>query len=435
MKLTGFETLHCDAGWRVLSFLKLTTDEGLTGIAEYNESYGSFGLTGVIERLAARILGSDPRAHECLNQQLYAMTRHAAGGMVQQAIAAIENALVDIKARSLGVPVYELLGGAMRDRLPLYWSHCGTYRMSEETAAAMERPPLHNLDDVAALGREVRERGFGALKTNILLFDDGPNLYIPGFTSSPGWPELNADKSMIDGLRDQLQAFREGAGPQMGIHLDLNFNFKTEGYLQVVRALDNLGLTWFEIDLYDPASLRLIRDAVQTPIASCESLFGVRGFKPYFEHYAMDVAIVDVAWNGIWQSLKISAMAEAYEVNVAPHNFYGHLSTLMSAHLCAALPNFRVMEIDIDDVPWKDDIVTYVPEIEDGQFAIAIWPRLGHGPQRRCNKSASAQEGSVRGEPDPRDRYGPRLSIGCPFAIVGRTKKSPSETRIHREHP
>ena len=377
MKLTSYEVLHCDAGWRVFSFLKLTADNGLTGVSEYNECYGSPGLTGVIERLAKRIVGRNPFSHEHVSQELYAVTRQAPGGIAQQAVAAIENALLDLKGKALGVPVYELLGGAVRDRLPLYWSHCGTYRMSAEISEIMGKPQLQNLDDVVSMGREVREQGFKALKTNIFLFDPEPRLHMPGFTRTPGWPELNAAPTMIKALRAQLEALREGAGPDVGIHLDLNFNFKTEGYLQVVRALDDLGLTWFEIDLYDPASLRRIRDAVTTPIASCESLFGLRGFKPYFEAYAMDVAIIDGPWNGIWQSMKIAAMAEAYEVNVAPHNFYGHLSTIMSAHFCAAVPNFRTMEIDIDDVPWKDDIVTYVPEVEDGCLLLPPGPGWG----------------------------------------------------------
>ena len=117
MKLTGYETLHCDAGWRVFSFLKLTTDEGLHGISEYNESYGSPGLSGVIENLANRLIGRDPCSHELLSQQLYAITRQACGGMTQQAIAAIENALLDIKGKALGVPVHALLGGAVREPL------------------------------------------------------------------------------------------------------------------------------------------------------------------------------------------------------------------------------------------------------------------------------------------------------------------------------
>ena len=377
MKLKGYETLHCDAGWRNFSFLKLSTDEGLTGISEYNEGYGSLGLTSVIEQLVQLILGSDPCAHERLSQQLYAKTRQAPGGINQQAIAAIENALVDLKARSLGIPVYELLGGSIRDQLKLYWSHCGTSRMSAKSANVIGRPQVRSLEDLVSLGREVRERGFKALKTNILIFDDEPNVYSPGFTSTPGWPELNVDQKLIEGLQAQLLALREGAGLDIGIHLDLNFNFKTEGYLQVVRALDDLGLTWFEIDLFDPASLRIIRDSVRTPIASCESLYGLRGFKPYFEQYAMDVAIIDVPWNGIWQGHKIAAMAEAYEINIAPHNFYGHLSNLMSAHLCVTVPNFRIMEIDIDDVPWKDEILTRIPEIKDGQLKLPSGPGWG----------------------------------------------------------
>ena len=258
--------------------------------------------------------------------KLYAATRQAPGGMVQQAIAAVENALLDIKGRALGVRVCDLLGGAVRDRLELYWSHCGTYRFGAPSRH-IDRPPIETLDELAGLAGEIRDRGFRALKTNIFLFgDDGPRLYMPGFTASPGWPELNASPRVVDALRRQLGALREGAGPDVGIHLDLNFNFKTEGYLQITRALDDLGLTWFEIDLYDPAGLARIRDSVRTPIASCESLFGIRGFRPYFEHAAMDVAIVDVPWNGAWEGLKIAAMADAHEVNVAPHNFYGHLS-------------------------------------------------------------------------------------------------------------
>lgn len=377
MKITGCETLHCDAGWRNFSFLKLLTDDGLVGIAEYNESYGSKGLTAVIEALVDTLVGDAPYRHELASQKLYAITRQAHGGLNQQAIAAIENAMLDIKARSLGVPVYDLLGGAVRTELPLYWSHCGTYRMTEENAKMMDRPHLACLDDLTALGAEVRERGFTALKTNIFLFGEDPPRHFPGFARGPGWPELNAEKKLVDALRAQLGALREGAGPDTGILLDLNFNFKTEGYLKICRGLDDLGLFWFEIDLYDPDALRHIRNSVKTPIASCESLFGLRGFKPFLDNYSMDVAIVDVPWNGIFTSFKIAAMCEAHETNCAPHNFYGHLSSLMSAHFCAAIPNFRIMEIDIDDVPWKDDIVTAPPVIENGVLKVPCGPGWG----------------------------------------------------------
>jgi len=391
VKIALIEDLHCDAGWRVFSFLKVTTDDGLAGFSEYNESYGSAGLTAVIRGLAELVVGEDARATERITAKLYAKTRHAAGGMIQQAIAALENALIDVKARALGVPVYELFGGPVRDRFRLYWSHCGSYRLHH--AQLMGKPAVRSLADLTLLAREVRAAGFTALKTNIFLFDqDTPALYMPGFAAHAGFPELNPSTRVIDALRAQLGALREGAGREVDILLDLNFNFKTEGFIAVARALDDLGLTWIEIDSYDPKALRDIRRAVNTPIASCESLFGRRGFRPYLEQRAMDTAIVDVPWNGIAEALKIAAMAEAYEVNVAPHNFYGHLSTLMSAHFCAALSNFRIMEIDIDDVPWKDDLVTVPPRIENGHLVLPEGPGWG----------AELNEAAIRAHPPKR---------------------------------
>jgi L-alanine-DL-glutamate epimerase-like enolase superfamily enzyme len=102
MKIVKVEDLHCDAGWRVNSFLKITTDEGIVGWSEYMEGYGAQGLTAVIQKLAARLIGQDPRPVERHSAYLYAAARQAAGGVNQMAIAAIENALVDIKAKGLG---------------------------------------------------------------------------------------------------------------------------------------------------------------------------------------------------------------------------------------------------------------------------------------------------------------------------------------------
>lgn len=376
MKIRAIESLHCDAGWRNFSFLKISTDEGLIGYSEYNESYGSPGLSNVIQKLGELLVGQDPRAIERITANLYARTRQAPEGLISQAIAAIENALVDIKAKALGIPVYELFGGPVRDRLRLYWSHFGTYRIHH--AETMGVTPLRNIGDVEALAAEVVARGFSGMKTNIFLFDDaGADLHMPGFGKRNELPELNWNRDLTVRLRQQITAMRTGAGPDVDLFLDLNFNFKTEGYLQITHALDDLGLSWFEIDSFDAQALRDIRRANCTPIASCESLFGRRGFREFFERHAMDVAIVDVPWNGINESLKIAAMADAYEINVAPHNFYGHLSTLMSAHFCAALPNFRIMEIDIDDVPWKDDLVTEPPHIENGHLLLPTSPGWG----------------------------------------------------------
>ena len=108
----------------------------------------------------------------------------------------------------------------------------------------------------------------------------------------------------------------------------------------------------------------------------------------------MDVAIVDAPWNGVGESLKIAAMADAYEINVAPHNFYGPLATMMSAHFCAVVPNLRIMEIDVDTVPWYDELVTVQPSIKDGYLQLPTGP--GWGTQ--------INEAAVKSAPVPRKR-------------------------------
>ena len=380
LKITNVESLHCHAGWRNFSFLKISTDEGITGYSEYNQSYGSFGVSTAIDKLKELIVGSPALGHETIFSQLYAITRQAPGGINMQALAAIENALLDIKGKALGLPCYELLGGKMRDDLPLYWSHCGTYRLHKSTAQLLNKPALTSLEDIVELGAEVRESGFRALKCNMYRFNETPHVYSPGFArnmNTPGAPELNADKALINDLENQMKALLEGTNEEVDILLDMNFNFKTEGYLRVIRALKDFNLFWYELDVFNPEALAYIRSQTNETIASCVSLYGHRDFRRYFEAQAMDVAIIDVPWNGAWQSYKIAAMADAYEVNVAPHNFYGHLCTMMSAHFCAAIPNFRIMEIDIDDVPWRDDLVTEVPYIKGGSLILTDRPGWG----------------------------------------------------------
>ena len=394
MKITRVESLHADAGFRNFDFLKISTDESIVGWSEYNESFGGQGLSAVIDRLAPTIIGQDPCAWEALVTIMYAVRRVASGGVVQQAIGAIENALLDITAKSLGVPVYRLLGGPVRERIRLYWSHCGTYRLA--WPAEMQLPPLRTLPDVVALGREVVGKGYTALKTNVFVLGDRPYLHSPGFARNldqPGFPELNADRHVLRALREQLAAFREGAGPDVDILVDLNFNFKTEGFLKVARAIEPFDIFWVEIDTRDPRALRDIRRRAGIPVASGEALFGRRDYRPYLEHHAADVLIIDTPWNGVAESVKIAAMADAYETNVAPHNFYGHLATMMSAHFCAVVPNFRIMEIDPDHVPWYDDLVTVTPEIKDGYLLLPT--RAGWGTE--------VNEEAVRAHP-PRKR-------------------------------
>lgn len=121
----------------------------------------------------------------------------------------------------------------------------------------------------------------------------------------------------------------------------------------------------------------MIKDEVKIPIASLESCYGRNQFRPYFEARAVDYCIIDVLWNGAWESLKIAAMAESYYINCATHNYHGWLGTAISAHFCAAIPNFKVLEIDVDDVAWKDEIVTVVPEVKNGMLTLPMGPGWG----------------------------------------------------------
>ncbi|MEZ5649563.1 MAG: mandelate racemase/muconate lactonizing enzyme family protein [Burkholderiaceae bacterium] len=377
MKIAAIDTFKADAGWRNYDYVRITCESGITGWAEFNEGFGAPGVAAVIQQLAPRLIGKPVRDHERAYADLYCATRPAAGGVVALALGALENAMLDAKAKTLGVPCYELLGGKVRDKVRVYWSHCDTWRISRPEHYP---PAITSLDGVRDIAREARDKGFTALKTNIAQFGpDGASVWTPGF-GRPFQPELNVERRLLRGVREHLEALRDGAGPDMDILLDLNFNARTEGFVKILREIADLGLFWVEIDTYDAKGLRLIRDRSNLPISSCETLLGLREFMPYFNERAMDVAIIDAIWNGVWQSMKIAAVAEAHEMNIAPHNFYGHLCSMQNLHLCAAVPNLRIMEIDVDRLAWDHELVTVVPEIVDGYLTVPDTPGWGTEP-------------------------------------------------------
>jgi galactonate dehydratase len=390
MKVAQLETLFCDAGWRPWIFLKATADDGLIGWAEITDSHGSpRGLAGIVEDLAPLVVGKDPRAVERIVWDLYRATRQSPGSVIQKAIGGVENALLDLKGKALGVPVYELFGGPTRDTVKAYWSHCGTTR-----ARAWEvtgTPKLSSYDDVTALGRDVVERGFRAFKTNIVVPGDDPQVLMPGF-HGPGL-DRNPSPELVDALRRLLDAFFEGTEGKAEPIVDLNFNLTAEGVLRVAHALADRHLLWLEVDAFDPTSLAAVRSASPIPLCSGENLYTNRGFRPFLEAAAFDVASVDVIWNGFHQAKKIADLAETFEVNCAPHNYYSHLATFISAQWCAAIPNVRLLEVDVDDVPWREELTTAVPELRDGAVTVPAGPGWG----------ADVNEDVLRGHPWPKD--------------------------------
>jgi galactonate dehydratase len=376
LKIAKIENLLCDGGLRPWTFVKITTDDGLVGYGEYGGWRNPKAIAACIEELGeALLLGKDPRPVDLHYWNMYRASITSPGGISQMAIAGLDTALWDLKAKALGVPVYELMGGPNRKRQRIYWSHCGTYRARHPDI--LGTPPIRTFQDIYDLGKEVVRRGFTALKTNIVYPGEPATVIMQGSAASPDNPNMNTTLELLAHVEKLIGTFRDAVGPNVDIALDTNFHFKTEGYKRIAKVLEPFNMMWLEIDTYDARALKEIKESTSTRICSCENIFTRRGYLPFLEQYAMDVAMVDIPWNGFTESKKIADMCEPYEVNIAPHNYYSHISSFMGAQLCACVPNVRIMEIDIDDVPWKDNIVTKIPEIIDGHMTIPEGPGWG----------------------------------------------------------
>jgi galactonate dehydratase len=371
MKITKVEPVLCDAIWRVWIFIKVQTDEGLVGYGECGDNWARpHGVAGCVRDLEHILIDKDPRAVAKLYWDMENVIRQSPGGVAQKAVAGIETALWDIKAKALGVPLYDLFGGKIRHKVRLYWSHCGTYRAFYPDL--LGTPPLRSMQDIFNLGKEVVDRGFTALKTNMIV--PGNSSYI---IRSPDGNSLDLDRDMIEAIKMLISTFRDAVGDKVDICLDLNFNFKTEGFVQIARALERYNLMWLEGDTYDPNALLQIKQSTKIPICSAENLCTSREYKPFFNLHSLDIAMVDVPWNGFTESRRIADLADIHDITITPHNHYSHLATFMSAHLCASTPNIRIMEVDVDSVPWRDDIFTKLPIIKDGYLVMPDKPGLG----------------------------------------------------------
>ncbi len=367
MRIVSIEPLQCSNGWSTWTFVRVETDTGLVGYGECSDWQMPRALASGVHDLATDIIGKDPRQVGALTADMAFRMRQNVGGVARKSLAGIEAALWDIKGQALGVSITELLGGPTRERIRVYWSHCGSYRA--RNADVLGTPPINTWADLTDLGHEVVRRGFTALKTNPL--HPGQPTY---FTQPV---DGNLERGDLAIIVRQIETFREAVGPDVDICLDLNFRYRPAAVISIADALAPYELFWIEYDSYDPEALAHVRRSIRTPLCSAENLTAVHDYARFFQAGAMDVAMIDVAWNGIAQSLHIAELAAAHEVHVAPHNYYSHISTFMCAHVAAAVGNLRIMETDVDSAPWRNDLVSVTPTIENGWMRLPDAPGLG----------------------------------------------------------
>ncbi|MDQ2784659.1 MAG: mandelate racemase/muconate lactonizing enzyme family protein [Chloroflexota bacterium] len=373
LKITGVRTFIVDGGFRPWTFVKVETSDGTVGWGDCTDWGSPRPVAAMVERMAEEVIGRNPMQVERIWWDLDALSVRHTGGIAFKAMAGIDSALWDIRGKVLNAPVWQLLGGKMRDELRLYWSHFGSTRATRGERLGLKR--VETTDDLRALCAEVTERGYTAVKTNLFALADRPDA-LPVANHAGDHPG-NLPIGTRRNAETIIGTLREALGPDVDIALDVAFRFKLGGAIKLAQALEPYNLMWLEVETFDPAALRLIREATTTTICTGESLFGTQGFRPYLERHAQDIVMPDLAWNGITMGKKIADMAHTYDTLCAFHNCHSPLTTLVSASVAATIPNFFILEIDEDDPPWRDDLMTHPFAIKKGYLQVPQRPGLG----------------------------------------------------------
>jgi gluconate/galactonate dehydratase len=378
------------------TIVRVENDDGAYGLGE---SFCAPALTQTIRELAPLLEGRDARNVERLVERLHLATAHvSSGGTVYHAISGIEAALWDLAARSLGVPLWQLLGGAFRDRVRVYADcHAGEALTSysatlvsrrlpwmdaapEQVAAELE-PEVHwdpadsegvyTPQAYAARAREIVGRGFTALK-----FD----LDLPLLPNE----DLHARTISAAQLERQVALAEATVGAVAGsaeVAFDLHWRYAPADALRLARALEHLPLLWLEDPTppHDLAAVARLSARTTTPICTGENLYRLAGFVSLIEHGGVDVLAPDIQKvGGLADTRRVAALGDVHSTPVAPHNISGPIGTLASAHVCASIPNLLALEWHAASVPFFDDLVTLGrPVIEDGYVALPEGPGIG----------------------------------------------------------
>lgn len=347
MLIDRIETFLVPPRWL---FVRVEAEDGHFGWGEASLEGHAEAVEGAFEALRDRFLGADPRRIEDIWQIAYRGGFYRGGPVLMSALAGLDQALWDLKGRALGQPAWELMGGRVRDRIRAY-AWIGGDRPGEIGAAARAR----------------RDQGFTAVKMNAT-------------------PEL--DWIGTPRLFDDVIARVEAAQAE-GMDVGLDFHGRVHRPLakQLARAIEPLGLLFIEEPLLseNPEGLAQIAKLVATPIALGERLYSRWDFKPFFEKGAVDIIQPDLSHaGGLSECRRIAAMAEAYDVAVAPHCPLGPLALAACLQLAATAPNVAIQEMSLgihynagghDLLEFCTDAAVLTPV--DGHLAIPDGPGLG----------------------------------------------------------
>lgn len=337
-------------------FVKVETDEpGLHGWGEATLEWKTEGVVGSINDVGRFLIGEDPLRIEHLYQIMTRQYFWRAGIEGMSAISGIEQALWDIKGKALGVPVYELIGGRVRDRVRLY-NHLGGGRMETmyETSEVAE---------VVEKALVVKEMGFGALKF----------MPVPRTEPVQGVASVRAAERLLAAVRDAV-------GPEMDLMVDLHARCQPAMAIQYCHAFEPHGLLFFEepCPTEDVDATAQVTAASRIPIATGERLVGRNQFRELIERRACHVIQPDLSHcGGLWEARKIAAMAETHSMALAPHNPNGPLALAVAVHFALATPNWVIQEMLTDDVPWREDVLGRSLEVRDGCALVPTAPGLG----------------------------------------------------------
>ena len=332
---------------RTMLFVRVDTDEGITGIGEGGLTSREPGQAGVVESLADLVIGENPFRIEHLWQRMWRSGFHPGGAMTSSALAAIDIALWDIKGKALGVPVYELLGGKARDKVNTYCHIFGA-----------------NPEELLADGRRRVAEGWNCLRWSSS--HKGGGFYDPA--------------KGVDQAIETFRLLRTELGPDIDLAYDGHTRTSLPEAVRLCRGTEPYRPLFIEDPLRSehPEGYRRLREQSPVPLAAGEQFATKWQFRSLIEEELVDYARIDICIAaGITESRKIAAMSEAHMIDIATHNPIGPVSTAACLHLNLATANVLLQELPRRPGESLADVVTSEHKWEDGWLVASDAPGLG----------------------------------------------------------